>query len=99
MKNPESVILGSLDLQITFRIPGSKTLYRVLTHPPRPVTPYYGKRDCLNLETNKAEPLACNRQVIIPIISELSESKKIIHNFTVDGKSQDHTEEESPEVS
>lgn len=75
MKNPKSIILGSLDLQIAFHLPGSNIRYRVLTHPPRPVTPYYGKRYCLNLETNKAENIACSSQVIVSIHSELSENK------------------------
>jgi hypothetical protein len=74
MKNPKSIILGSLDLQVAFRFPGCNTRYRVLTYPPRLVTPYYGKRDCLNLDTNKAEALACNREVVISIHSEVSET-------------------------
>lgn len=66
MKSPvdEKQILGSLDLQTPFHFPGKKTIYRVLTYPPRPVTPYYGKRACLNLTTNKAESLECKKEVV-----------------------------------
>jgi hypothetical protein len=67
MKNPPKpvLILGSLDLQVAFRFPRQKTLYRTITYPLRPATPSYGSRACLNLSTNKAENLLCNKEVII----------------------------------
>jgi hypothetical protein len=74
MKNPKA-ILGSLELQTAFHFPGRKTGYRVLTYPPRPVTPKYGNRACLNLRTNKAENIQCKREVVISLNSEVSESK------------------------
>jgi hypothetical protein len=60
---PQQLKLGDLSLQVTFRFPRNKTLYRTITYPLRPATPTYGNRSCLNLTTNKAENLQCNRSV------------------------------------
>jgi hypothetical protein len=72
MKNP-TVLLGSLELQTAFHFPGRKTIYRVLTYPPRLVTPKYGSRACYNTRTKKAENIACNL-LVVSVSSEVSES-------------------------
>jgi hypothetical protein len=59
----QKLILGNLDLQVAFRLPGAETTYRTITHPPKPASPGYGARECLNLTTNKAEKLACKKEV------------------------------------
>lgn len=70
MKNVKTIkkpvlILGNLDLQVAFTLPGEKTVYRTITHPPKPVSPSFGTRACLNLNTNKAENIACSKVVVI----------------------------------
>lgn len=62
MKN-QKLILGELDLQVAFRFPESKTIYRTITYPPKLTSPSYGARECLNLTTNKAEKLECKREI------------------------------------
>jgi hypothetical protein len=69
------LILGNLDLQVAFTFPGRKTVYRTITYPPKLASPSYGRRSCLNLTTNKAENIACSKEVVISLISEHSESK------------------------
>jgi hypothetical protein len=64
-KKSPVLILGNLDLQVAFHFPRCKTIYRTITATPKPSTPSYGKRACLNLSTNKAENIACKRQVVI----------------------------------
>jgi hypothetical protein len=68
----QKLILGNLDLQVAFCFPDSTTIYRTITHPPKPTSPSYGARECLNLTTNKAEKLKCKKEVVA-LITELSE--------------------------
>lgn len=64
MKSPV-LILGSLDLQVAFHFPRSKTIYRTLTYASRLANPSYGNRACIDLNTNKVVNLLCNQPVVI----------------------------------
>jgi hypothetical protein len=57
--------LGDLDLQVAFHFPEEKTRYRTITYPQRSGNKYWGSRECLNLSTNKAEKLECNKPVVL----------------------------------
>jgi len=59
----QTLRLGDLGLQVTFIFPRQETQYRTITYPAKPARPYYGNRSCLNLSTNKAENLQCNKAV------------------------------------
>lgn len=59
-----TVTLGTLGLQEKFMLPGSSVIYNTITYPKSFVNTKLRKRECLNLTTLKAAPMACKERVI-----------------------------------